>query len=174
MPPCAHSSVSRALSRLAKIRLRPWKRVRICSDLHCSQLEGLAVAISWGFESPLPHQPSLDARHARSYGCRANERSAKVARRSQERSDCLAEVGHLAGLCPQTPYTLTRSALRRLSPFAWRGRCARPRCATFVSILSPIPSEPEPSRAGRGAAQIGAGLGDVGVAQEQLDIVQAG
>jgi hypothetical protein len=26
-----------------------------------SRLEGLAVAIPWGFESPLPHQPKLDS-----------------------------------------------------------------------------------------------------------------
>jgi hypothetical protein len=25
-------------------------------DVHCSKLEGLAIARSWGFESPLPHQ----------------------------------------------------------------------------------------------------------------------
>jgi hypothetical protein len=36
------------------------------------QLEGRAIARSWGFESPLPHQPSLTSTTRASFGWRAN------------------------------------------------------------------------------------------------------
>ena len=52
-------------------------------DVHCLKLEGLAIARSWGFESPLPHHPSLTlANESVSYGWQA---TAKVVRHSAKR-----------------------------------------------------------------------------------------
>ena len=47
---------------LLKIRLQDARQ--FTSEQVFNQLEGLALARAWGFESPLPHQPSLPARDA--------------------------------------------------------------------------------------------------------------
>ena len=54
--------------------LRKWR------NWQTHQLEGLAIAISWGFESPLPHQPSLSlANRSESYGWQATSEGSTVA-----------------------------------------------------------------------------------------------
>ena len=54
------------------------------------QLEGLAIAISWGFESPLPHQPSLTlVKQSVSYGWQATRRLSAVALAKADRHPLL-------------------------------------------------------------------------------------
>ena len=56
---CANKVVAgvRCSALLPNIRSEDTRR--FASALQINQFEGLAVAIPWGFESPLPHQPSL-------------------------------------------------------------------------------------------------------------------
>jgi len=52
---CANRIVAGARCSSVLLRNRPEDSYQFASAQHFHQLEGLAIAISWGFESPLPH-----------------------------------------------------------------------------------------------------------------------
>src|SRR5687767_15847649 len=70
---CANKVVACLRCSTPLLTIRPQDARQFTSAQHFDQLEGLAVAIPWGFESPLPHQPSLMDRA--SYGWQASELS---------------------------------------------------------------------------------------------------
>ena len=59
---CAKEVVAGVRCRTLLPNVRPQDTRQFTSAQHFHQLEGLAIAIPWGFESPLPHQTLL-AKH---------------------------------------------------------------------------------------------------------------
>jgi hypothetical protein len=56
---CANRVVACVRHSTLLLNIGPQDTCQFTSAPQINQLEGLAVAIPWGFESPLPHQPSL-------------------------------------------------------------------------------------------------------------------
>ncbi len=82
---CANKVVAGVRCSTLLPNIRPQDTRQFASAQQINQLEGLAVAIPWGFESPLPHQTSLacqaeraSSRQASSEVCRAVARRAKA------------------------------------------------------------------------------------------------
>ena len=81
---CAKQVVAGVRSSTLLLNIGQQDARQFASAQQINQLEGLAVAIPWGFESPLPHQTSL-AWHASELrlGRQASLRTSEV---------CLAEA----------------------------------------------------------------------------------
>src|SRR5688500_18886331 len=56
---CANKVVACVRLSTLLLNIRPHDTRQCASARQIDQLEGLAVAIAWGFEAPFPHQPSL-------------------------------------------------------------------------------------------------------------------
>ena len=77
---CANKVVAGVRCSTLLPTIRPQSTRQFASAQQIDQLEGLAVAIPWGFESPLPHQTSLACQAERASSRQASLRS--LSRRS--------------------------------------------------------------------------------------------
>ncbi len=96
------------------------------------QLEGLAVAIPWEFESPLPHHIYLRALSLRT-PLHTLSRGPQSPAPLRGRRRLVAPALGAQGFAPQTPYTLTRGGpkapLRSCGAVAWSLRHSAPRAS---------------------------------------------
>src|SRR5215831_9241930 len=133
-----------SLSRSALRRLPPFARLARCARSRCrfASPPDPLLALSLGAAPP----PSVrEARSLRSLALsvrfapgpptRSLARRCAASLRSRGSLAALARV--VGSLRPRTPYSLSRSALRRLPPFARLARCARSRCR-FASPPDPL------------------------------------